>query len=58
MIRPIKTKRQHEIALKRIDQLMDASRPDEVAELSALAIAVERFERHAFPIEPPSAPDA
>ena len=58
MLRPIKTKAQHRAALRRIDRLMDAARPDEVAELSVLAILVEKYEREAFLIAPPSALDA
>ncbi len=58
MLRPIKTEAQHKAALKRIDKLIDATKPEEVAELSVLAILVETFERGAFPIAPPSALDA
>jgi HTH-type transcriptional regulator/antitoxin HigA len=58
MIKPIKTEAQRKAALKRIDKLMNATAPDAVAELSVLAILVERFERDAFPIAPPTALDA
>lgn len=58
MLRPIKTKAQHKAAMKRIDELMDAAAPDAVAELSVLAILVEKFEREAFPITAPTALDA
>ncbi|MBM3550134.1 MAG: helix-turn-helix domain-containing protein [Alphaproteobacteria bacterium] len=58
MLKPIKNRAQHKAALKRIDQLMDATREDELAELSVLAILVEKYERETFPIDPPSALDA
>jgi len=58
VIKPIKTDAQRRAALRRIDKLMNATAPDEVAELSVLAILVERFEREAFPIAAPSALDA
>ena len=58
-IRPIKTPDDHRTALSRIDELMDAeANTPEVAELEVLAILVERYEREAFPIDPPSALDA
>src|SRR5258708_22722594 len=59
MLKPIKTKRQHKAALKRIDKLMDAkSGTPKAAELEVLAILVERYEAEAFPIDPPSPIDA
>lgn len=59
MLRAIKTNRQHKAALKRIDHLMDAGNAtSEAAELEVLAILVERYEREAFPIDPPSPIDA
>ncbi len=59
MLRAIKTNRQYKAALKRIDQLMDAGNAtSEAAELEVLAILVERYEREAFPIDPPSPIDA
>ena len=59
MLKPIKTARQHRAALKRIDRLMNArAGTPEAAELEVLAILVERYERHAFPIDPPSPADA
>ena len=59
MLKPIKTARQHRAALKRIDRLMDARAGSrEGAKLEVLAILVERYERHAFPIDPPSPAEA
>ena len=58
MPRQIKTKTEHKAALRRIDRLMNAERSDDIAELSILATLVEKYEREAFPIEPPSALDA
>jgi HTH-type transcriptional regulator/antitoxin HigA len=59
MLKPIKTPRQHRAAMKRIDRLMDArAGTPELAELEILAILVERYEREAFPIDPPSPADA
>ena len=59
MLKPIKTRRDHRAALKRIDRLMDARvRSPEAAELEVLSILVERYERRAFPIDPPSPVDA
>lgn len=59
MLKAIKTPRQHRAALRRIDRLMEA-RPGSpaAAELEVLAILVERYEREAFPIDPPSPADA
>jgi HTH-type transcriptional regulator/antitoxin HigA len=59
MLRPINNSRQHRTALKRIDRLMGARAGSAAAaELEVLAILVERYERHAFPIDPPSPLDA
>src|SRR5665213_2001205 len=59
MLKPIKTPRQHRAAMKRIDRLMNArAGTSEAAELEVLAILVERYEREAFPIDPPSPADA
>jgi len=59
MLHPIKSPEEHRVALKRIDQLMDAveGTPD-AAELEVLAILVARYESEAFPIEAPSPIDA
>ena len=58
-IHPIKTPEDHRVALARIDELMDAEAGSpEVAELEVLAILVDRYERDAFPIDPPTALDA
>lgn len=55
MLTPIKTPEDHKTALARIDALMDAEAgTPAVAELEALAILVEHYERTAFPIDPPS----
>jgi len=59
MITPIKTPEDHKAALARIDQIMDAEADTpEAAELEVLAILTERYEREAFPIDPPSPIDA
>ena len=59
MIAPIRTEAEHRAALSRIDQLMKAEEGSpEIAELQVLAILVERYERDAFPIDPPTAVDA
>jgi HTH-type transcriptional regulator / antitoxin HigA len=56
---PIKTQEEHRAALTRIDRLMDAIEgTPEADELEVLAILVERYERHAFPIKAPSPIDA
>ena len=53
-IRPIKTKKDHKEALKRIDELWDADpRTQEGDELDVLATLVEAYEASAFPIEKP-----
>jgi len=53
-IKPIKTKKDYQKALKRIDNLMDAELgTPEGDELEILAILVERYEEEAFPIEAP-----
>lgn len=59
MLKPIKTRKQHKAALKRIDRLMDATAGTAHAiELEVLAILVEKYEREAFPIDPPTPIDA
>ena len=59
MLKPIKTRKQHKAALKRIDQLMNAAAGTlEAAELEVLAILVEKYERTVFPIDPPTPIDA
>jgi HTH-type transcriptional regulator/antitoxin HigA len=61
MVNLIKTPKDHKAALARIDQLMDvvdeAGSPEAI-ELEVLSILVERYEREAFPIDPPSPIDA
>ena len=52
-IRPIRTERDYSWALKRVDQLMDASPgTDEGDELDVLATLVEAYEQLHFPIQP------
>jgi HTH-type transcriptional regulator/antitoxin HigA len=58
MITPIKTAKDHKVALARIDELMLADADTEIAELEVLAILVNRYEQEAFPIDPPSPIDA
>ncbi|MDX2144555.1 MAG: transcriptional regulator [Rhodospirillaceae bacterium] len=59
MLQPIKSQKQYKSALKRIDALMAAKAGSRKArELEVLAILVERYEREAFPIDPPSPTDA
>ena len=53
-IRPIKTPDEHRAAPRRIDELMEAETGPEVAELEVLGILVERYEKEAFPIDPPA----
>jgi len=44
MLKPIKTRKQHKAALKRIDQLMNAAAGTlEAAELEVLAILMEKY---------------
>lgn len=53
-IRPIKTKKDHKAALKRIDELWDAEpKTLESDELDVLATLVEAYELTAFPIAKP-----
>jgi HTH-type transcriptional regulator / antitoxin HigA len=59
MLRAIKSQKQHRSALKRLNGLMDATAGSpEAHELEVLAILIERYEREAFPINPPSPIDA
>jgi HTH-type transcriptional regulator / antitoxin HigA len=59
MQHPIRNEQDRKAALARIDQLMNAEDgSSEAAELQMLAILVERYERDAFPIDPPSPLDA
>lgn len=58
-VHPIKSPEEHRAALARIDQLMDAAEgTSESDELEVLAVLVDRYERAAFPIDPPSPIDA
>lgn len=53
-IRPIKTKKDHKAALKRIDELWDAEpKTPKGDELDVLATLVEAYELIAFPIAKP-----
>jgi HTH-type transcriptional regulator/antitoxin HigA len=59
MLHPIKTRADHQAALARIDQLMEAAEgTPEATELEVLAILVERYERTVFPIEQASPVEA
>ena len=52
-LRPIKTEADHEAALERIEELMDAERDSPSGdELDVLATLVEFYESGHFPIEP------
>lgn len=58
-IRPIKTKKDHKAALKRIDELWDAEpKTPEGDELDVLSILVEAYELKAFPIAKPAPMEA
>jgi len=55
VIHPIKTENDYNMALLRIDALMDAEPgTEEGAELDVLATLVEAYERDQFPIEAPN----
>ena len=55
MLSPIRTKEDHHAALCRLDALMEAvPGSEDAAELEILGILIERYERVAFPIDPPS----
>lgn len=50
---------EHKLAMGRLDQLMiHCANDDEVAELTALAKAIQAYERERWPIDPPDAVDA
>ena len=52
MIKPIKNESDYDVALERIDQLMDASKnTPEGDELEVLALLVEQYEASHYPIE-------
>lgn len=58
-IKPVKTKRDHRAALKRIDELWDAKpKTQEGDELDILATLVTAYEENNFPIDKPSPIDA
>ena len=58
-IQPIRTPEDHKAALARVDELMNAGEgTPEAAELEVLAILTERYEKEAFPIDPPAVVDA
>jgi len=53
-LRPIKTKREHQAALKEIEALWDAREGSPAADrLEILALLVEAYERQHFPIDDP-----
>jgi HTH-type transcriptional regulator/antitoxin HigA len=53
-IKPIKTKKDHKAALKRIDELWDAEpKTQEGDELDVLSTLVESYEAQAFPMDKP-----
>ncbi len=53
-LRPIKTKREHQAALKEVEALWDARAGTAGADrLEVLVLLVEAYERKHFPIEPP-----
>lgn len=57
----IKTKTEHERALARIAELMDADPAEdtpEADELELLALLVDRYEEDHFPVDPPDPVDA
>jgi HTH-type transcriptional regulator/antitoxin HigA len=49
-VKVLTTRDDYEAALKRIDLLMARDREDDVAELEALALLVESYEKKEFPI--------
>ncbi|NRP09228.1 MULTISPECIES: type II toxin-antitoxin system HigA family antitoxin [unclassified Marinobacterium] len=54
MIKPIKNESDYDVALERIDQLMDASKnTPEGDELEVLALLVEQYEASHYPIDLP-----
>ena len=54
MIKPIKNESDYDVALERIDQLMDASKnTPESDELEVLALLVEQYEASHYPIDLP-----
>lgn len=58
-IKPVKTKKDYEAALKRIDTLMDAKKnTTEADELDVLAMLVEAYEEKNFPIDDPDPVEA
>jgi HTH-type transcriptional regulator/antitoxin HigA len=58
-IRPIKTDADYRSALRRIDELMDATADsDQGAELDVIATLVDAYENARFPIEAPNPVDA
>ncbi len=58
-IKPVKTKKDYEAALKRIDALMDAKKnTPEADELDVLAMLVEAYEEKHFPIDDPDPVEA
>jgi len=53
-IKPIKSEREYELALKRLDKIFDAEpETKEGDELELLAIVIEDYEDKNYPIDPP-----
>lgn len=58
-IRPVKTRRDYEPALQRVDAIMDAApESPEGDELDVLVTLVERYEDEHFPVEAPDPAEA
>ncbi|MBX7059912.1 MAG: helix-turn-helix domain-containing protein [Leptospirales bacterium] len=57
-LKPVKTKKDYESALRRIDALMDAAKQSDIDELEILATLVEDYEEKHFPIESPDPVEA
>ncbi len=58
-LRPVKSKKDYESALKRIESLMDAKKnTPEMDELEVLSVLVEKYEDEHFPISPPDPVEA
>ena len=56
---PIRTQRDYEAALRRVESLWDSkNRSPELDELDVLATLVEAYEREHYPIDPPGPIDA
>jgi HTH-type transcriptional regulator/antitoxin HigA len=59
MVRPIRTDRDYEDALKQIDMLLDAKEGTEEADArDVLAVLIEDYEEQHYPIDPPDPVEA